>query len=370
MQNIDFFSFKDAPDALKSQWNQIFETVLESGYLIGGPIVQDFESNWASYLGVKHALGVGNGYDALFISLKILGIGPGDFVAVPSHTFMATWLAVSATGATPVGIDCDNQGLIDLHLLEKSDINFKVVIPVHMHGQMVDMERLMNWAKKEKVKVIEDCAQAHGAKIQGMYAGTWGDIGAFSFYPTKNLGAAGDAGAIVTNDTSLYVRARGFANYGSEVGQKYSYESLGINSRLDPIQAGLLNINLSYLENWNEARREIACLYEELLQKNNIPYLDQTPESVFHHFIIFSKKRDLTRELLLRSGIKTEIHYPEPAQISHEKITKTLNRDIPRNAIQLSRNSLSLPMYPWLPKESVIEIVNTLKEPAILSSII
>jgi dTDP-4-amino-4,6-dideoxygalactose transaminase len=220
------------------------------------------------------------------------------------------------------------------------------------------------------MKVIEDCAQAHGAMIQGKFAGTWGDTGAFSFYPTKNLGAAGDAGAIVTNDSSLHLKAREFANYGSIAGKKYKYDSLGINSRLDPIQAGFLNINLRHLDNWNEDRRKIARLYEELLQKNGIAYLDQTPESVFHHFIMFSKNRDVTRELLLTSGIKTEIHYPEPAQLSYEKITKTQNRQIPSNATQLSRNSLSLPIYPWLTKEYVIEIVETLKKPEIYSSII
>ena len=200
---IDFFSYKSAPADLKKEWQLAISEVIDSGQFIGGAAVSNFENEWSQYLGIGHAVGVGNGYDALVIALKALEIGAGDFVAVPSHTFIATWLAVDAVGATPIGIDCDASGLMDLDLLDKESVLFSAVIPVHMHGQMIDMQQLMNWARKNNTKVIEDCAQAHGASIHGKKSGTWGDIGAFSFYPTKNLGAIGDAGALVTDNDDL-----------------------------------------------------------------------------------------------------------------------------------------------------------------------
>ena len=200
--NVPYFSFDNVPVSLKNQWQVAFSEVVEDGQFIGGKFVEKFEKEWAEYLGTNFCVGVANGYDALVLSLKALGIMPGDYVAVPAHTFMATWLAVSAVGAEPIGIDCDENGLIDLSILESCKINLSAVIPVHMHGQMVDMSRLMNWATENHVRVIEDCAQAHGAEIYGKKAGTWGDIGAFSFYPTKNLGGLGDAGAVTTSDNA------------------------------------------------------------------------------------------------------------------------------------------------------------------------
>ena len=179
MGKVEFFSFKDAPESLRQEWRSAANEVFKSGYFIGGPFVEQFESEWAKYLAVRHAIGVGNGYDALVVGLKILGVGKGDLVAVPSHTFAATWLAVGAVGATPVGIDCDSSGLMDVDKLEANQLDFYAVIPVHMHGQMVDMPRLVKWAESKNVKVIEDCAQAHGAQINGKLAGTWGDFGAF-----------------------------------------------------------------------------------------------------------------------------------------------------------------------------------------------
>ena len=345
---IDFFSFDLAPKELKKEWQGAISDVLTDGQFIGGPVVSKFENEWSQYLGIKHAIGVGNGYDALVIALKTLNIGSGDFVAVPSHTFIATWLAVAAVGAKPIGIDCDSNGLMDLDLLENETSTFSAVIPVHMHGQMVDMQRLTTWAHEREIKVIEDCAQAHGAALHGKKSGTWGDIGAFSFYPTKNLGALGDAGALVTANDALADRARSIANYGSVINNKYEYQYFGINSRLDPIQAATLRVNLRYLDSWNEARKAVARKYSTGLTELGIKLFPTTPESVFHHYVAISENRTKTASLLKEQGILTEIHYPKSAE-NNFKIMKgrDLNRNSPK-ANELAERTISLPMSPWI----------------------
>lgn len=353
---VDFFSFNSAPESLKQEWKEAISRIVDSGQFIGGPSVTDFENEWSTYLDIKHTVGVGNGYDALVIALKALEIGHGDFVAVPSHTFIATWLAVAAVGAIPIGIDCDQHGLIDLQLLESEEKTFAAVIPVHMHGQMVDMPRLMKWAKANGVKVIEDCAQAHGAEIAGKKSGTWGDIGAFSFYPTKNLGALGDAGTIVTNNNEIADRVRSFANYGSMPKNKYEYQYLGVNSRLDPIQAALLSVNLRYLDSWNEVRKNTAKKYSKGLSQLGIPLFRNSEESIFHHYISISENRDLTRSLLQDSGVSTEIHYPECAENNFKKLTKLDYTRTSPASIELAKKIISLPISPWI-KESEIEYV-------------
>ena len=345
---IDFFSFDLAPKELKKEWQGAISDVLADGQFIGGPVVRAFEIEWSQYLGIKHAIGVGNGYDSLVIALRTLEIGPGDFVAVPCHTFIATWLAVSAVGATPVGIDCDSSGLIDLELLETDVTSFSAVIPVHMHGQMVDMKRLMAWAHKKKVKVIEDCAQAHGAEIHGKKSGTWGDLGAFSFYPTKNLGAIGDAGALVTANDALAERARSIANYGSVVNNKYEYLYQGVNSRLDPINAAILRINLRYLDSWNESRKAVAKKYSTGLSELGIKLFSTTPESVFHHYVAISQNRTKTSSLLKNQGVITEIHYPRSAESNFQIIKKLATKQNSSKAFELASKTLSLPLSPWI----------------------
>jgi dTDP-4-amino-4,6-dideoxygalactose transaminase len=345
---INFFSFDLAPKELKIEWQAVISDVLDAGQFIGGPEVSKFENEWSQYLGIKHAIGVGNGYDALVIALKTLDISPGDYVAVPSHTFIATWLAVAAVGAKPVGIDCDSSGLMDLDLLEKQVISFSAVIPVHMHGQMVDMQRLTTWAHERKIKVIEDCAQAHGAELYGKKSGTWGDMGAFSFYPTKNLGAIGDAGALVTANDAHAERARSIANYGSIINNKYEYQYLGINSRLDPIQAAILRVNLRYLDSWNEARKAVAKKYSTGLSELGIKPFSTTPESVFHHYVAISENRIKTASLLKDRGIATEIHYPKSAENNYQIIKGVdAKRNSPK-ANELAGKTISLPMSPWI----------------------
>jgi dTDP-4-amino-4,6-dideoxygalactose transaminase len=274
-------------------------------------------------------------------------------VAVPSHTFIATWLAIAAVGAKPIGIDCDSNGLMDLDLLEKEAISFSAVIPVHMHGQMVDMQKLMIWAHDKKVKVIEDCAQAQGAEIHGKKSGTWGDMGAFSFYPTKNLGAIGDAGALVTANDHLAQRARSIANYGSAINNKYEYQYLGINSRLDPIQASVLSVNLKYLDSWNESRKAAAKKYSTGLSEIGIKPFLTTPESVFHHYVAISENRTKSASLLKDQGVRTEIHYPQSAENSYKKINSPKTLETSRNAKRLAEKTLSLPISPWITEPEI-----------------
>lgn len=357
LMSIPFFSLTEIPSEIKAGWSNVVNETIASGRFIGGDEVQRFESNFASYLGVKHVIGVGNGYDALVIALKALGIGDGDRVAVPAHTFMATWLAVAAVGAEPIGIDCNREGLLDLDLLENLNPRPNAVIPVHMHGAMVDMDRLVNWAHKFGIYLVEDCAQAHGASQNGKKSGSWGDISAFSFYPTKNLGALGDGGAVVTDNSELAFKSRTFANYGSSIKNKYEYEQLGINSRLDTIQCALLNFNLSYLDRWNARRNEIAEVYITALKdKYEIP--QQTQSSVWHHFVILLEKRDELQRYLANNGIGTEIHYPKVAGTQYQYLKNNSASHNWSNASRISRTTISLPMSPWLKNEEIEEIVS------------
>jgi dTDP-4-amino-4,6-dideoxygalactose transaminase len=359
LMKIPFFSLTKIPTQIKVGWSDAVTETISSGRFIGGNEVQNFEFNFADYLGVKNVIGVGNGYDALVIALKALGIGNGDRVAVPAHTFMATWLAVAAVGAEPIGIDCDSTGLLDLDLLENLNPRPNAVIPVHMHGAMVNMERLTNWAHQFGVYIIEDCAQAHGASQNGKKSGSWGDISAFSFYPTKNLGALGDGGAVVTNNDELAVKSRTYANYGSSVKNKYEYEMLGINSRLDSIQSAILNFNLCKLDTWNMRRNEIAEIYINALAGTyEIPH--QTHSSVWHHFVVLTEKREELQQYLTKNGIGTEIHYPQVAGSQYQSLKNISDSNNWENASRISRSTLSLPMSPWLKNEEVEEIISVI----------
>jgi dTDP-4-amino-4,6-dideoxygalactose transaminase len=361
LDSVEFFTFKSAPNELREEWRVAISEVVDAGQFIGGPIVTKFENEWAKYLDVNHVIGVGNGYDAIVVALKVLGIGPGDFVAVPSHTFIATWLAVGAVGATPIGIDCDAHGLIDLDLLENLDLTLAAVIPVHMHGQCVDMPRLVAWSGGKDIKVIEDCAQAHGAKIGGKLVGSWGDFAAFSFYPSKNLGALGDGGALATSNDSWASKARSYVNYGSTVGDKYSYQINGINSRLDPVQAAVLSVNLKHLDAWNLRRKQIARRYNEFFLDNSIPNFQASDDSVYHHYIALSDNRDETRDVLLGHGIKTESHYPECARNSFAKFNKDSHASTSENAEKMAALTLSLPISQWMTDKEVDYVLEVIK---------
>ena len=366
---VPFFDFNQAPNSLKIEWRDAIERVIGSGQFIGGLEVTNFEKSWANYLETENAIGVANGLDAIILGLRALNIGPGSIVAIPSHTFIATWLAVDAVGATPIGIDCDSNGLMNLDLLEMIEKSIDAVIPVHMHGQMVNMERLSRWAILNEVRIIEDCAQAHGAEIHGRLAGSWGDIGAFSFYPTKNLGALGDGGIIVARDLELARRVRSLGNYGSKQSNKYAYSRKGVNSRLDPLQAAVLGVNLKYLDTWNARRREIASEFISAFSRVGIRLLVTKPEeSVWHHFIVLAENRDLARTALESLGVFTEIHYPECAEDSYAGIS-THQSSQPEIARWLAQRTLSLPISPWMSDAQVTHVLDSMTSSNVLRNI-
>lgn len=356
--NIPFYSTRDIPRNLIADYLKIFKKILEEDNLIDGRACTNFESKFGDYLEVSHVIGVGNGFDAINIGLLALGIGAGDRVAVPAHTFVATWFAVLSTGATPIGVDVDSYGQIDLNALEKID-NLKCVIPVHMHGTHCDMRRLASWAKQKSVYVIEDCAQAAGLKIQGRLAGTWGDVGAFSFYPTKNLFALGDGGAIVTDNFDLANLARSISRYGSSRDNKYEHIRLGKNSRLDSVQAGILEYNLCFLDKWNDTRKKIAETYDNALKAYALP---RPPASnhVFHHYVLSGlSNRDFLRQKMLQAGIATEIHYP---RVAADEAQSELQKNYP-NAKAIASTSISIPISPWQTQSTtdyVLEVVESL----------
>ena len=334
--------------------------VLESGNLIQGKYVREFEEGFSQFCSAKHCIGVGNGTDAIFIALKGLGIGPGDEVIVPANTFLATSEAVSMAGAKVVFVDCDPKTYnINVNLIE-SAINpkTKAVIPVHLYGQPADMESIRYIADKHGLKIIQDCAQAHGAEIDGKALSSFGDVLCFSFYPGKNLGAYGDAGAIATNDKDLATRARMFANHGRIL--KYDHEFEGVNSRMDGIQGAVLNVKLKYLPKWTEERRMNAELYNQLLQEVEgiiTPYVSPNLKHVYHLYVIRVKRRNELQSYLKENGIASGIHYP--IALPNLQVYRYLGHeptDFPA-ASRYQYEILSLPMYPELSQEIIGYIV-------------
>lgn len=289
--------------------------VIESGWYVGGTEVISFEKEFAAYLGATYAFGVGSGTDAIAVALRACGVGSGDMVATVSLTAVGTIAAIELAGATPILVDINPlRFTLDSDLLEQllSSHPIRAIIPVHLYGQPANMQRIVDLAARYKVYVIEDCAQAHGAEIMGQKCGTWGHVGAFSFYPTKNLGAMGDAGAVVTNDTELAKRIELLREYGWK--ERFISTIPGMNSRLDPVQAAILRVKLQYLDMANNRRQEIACRYEAVLRQTDIVSPDTMPEAqhVYHQYVVRSSNRDAFREHLRRNRIQTAVHYPQP----------------------------------------------------------
>jgi dTDP-4-amino-4,6-dideoxygalactose transaminase len=361
MAKVPFVAFSQIPAQTKDAWKQSASEVIDAGYFVGGHKVSQFEKEWAKVIGVDFAVGVGNGLDGLVIALKAVGVTKGDFVAVPSHTFIATWNAVLLVGATPVGIDVDRYGLMNLDELESFPKELKAVIPVHMHGMMVDMQRLQFWARKENVMVIEDASQAHLAKLAGKYAGNWSDIGVFSLYPSKNLGALGDAGVTTTNSLQYADAIRSYSNYGASNHDKYLHESFGVNSRLDSMQAAFLSVNLSNLEEWNSRRQALAGLYIKHLETSKSLRLLNTGEvdSVWHHFPVLTNERDLVQAELKKVEIQTEIHYPNLAALEYQHITNGEELGFPMGE-ELANTILSLPISPWHTDDQILYVCKEL----------
>jgi len=313
MMKVAFVNLKSQYASIKEEIDKAILNVIQDSAFIGGKYLKSFEKNFANYIGVKYCIGVGNGTDALFIALKTLGIGKNDEVITAANTFIATAEAITLTGAKVVFVDCtENTYNIDTQKIEKAITDkTKAIIPVHLYGQPADMDTILEIAKKHNLFVIEDAAQAHGAKYKGRNVGTFGDCACFSFYPGKNLGAYGDAGAVVTNNDLLASKVRMFANHGRK--EKYNHEFEGINSRLDGLQAAILNVKLKYLDLWNNRRRVIAKIYdEELKDIVIIPSVLPDVIHVYHLYVIRVKNRNKVRELLAEKGISTGIHYPTP----------------------------------------------------------
>lgn len=357
MRRIRFLDLGQAYHELKAELDIAAQRVMNSGWYILGEELEAFESEFAEYCGARYCVGVGNGLDALHLILRAYGIGPGDDVIVPSHTFIATWLAVTYAGAKPVPVETPDDAtytispeLIEAAITPKT----RAIIPVHLYGRPADMAPIKRIAARHGLKVIEDAAQAHGARFQGRRAGSLGDAAAFSFYPAKNLGAFGDGGAITTSDAELAAKLRSLRNYGSSA--KYVHDMIGLNSRLDPLQAAILRVKLRHLDEWNARRLSLAECYRQCLAGTNVllPAKSDGFESVFHLFVIRTPHRDMLQAGLKEAGIETLIHYPIPPH--KQGAYGSMQDDILSVAERLSREVLSLPMGPHLSIDDVCEV--------------
>lgn len=352
---VPFLDFAAIHAELRPELDAAYGRVVDSNHLILGAEVEQFEREFAAYCEAEHAIGVGNGLDALFLTLKAMDIGPGDEVIVPSNTYIATWLAVSYAGATPVPVEPDSATYnLDPALIEAAITpRTRAIMPVHLYGQPADMDPIMEIARRHKLKVIEDAAQAHGARYHGRRVGTLGDAAGFSFYPGKNLGALGDGGAIVTNDAELARRLRMLRNYGSSV--KYHNEVKGFNTRLDELQAAFLRAKLKGLDAGNERRRAVAARYLESMADTGLvlPFVPEWAEPVWHLFVVRSGERQALQAELGARGIGTVIHYPIPPhrQPAYAEL------GMPEGSLPvceaIHREVLSLPIWPQMQAEQI-----------------
>jgi dTDP-4-amino-4,6-dideoxygalactose transaminase len=335
-----------------------------------GKEVELFEKEFASFCGTKYAVGVNSGTDALFLSLKAIGIKEGDSVIVPVNTFIATAFAVVYTGAKPIFVDCSEEDFnLDLSQLEdvlkkyKNKFNIKAIMPVHLYGQCCNMDEVVNLAKKYELLIVEDACQAHGAKVKNKPAGSFGECAAFSFYPSKNLGCFGDGGIVVTNNESIYNKICILRNYGQK--EKYIHLELGYNSRLDNLQAGILRVKLKYLEQWNQQRIELANYYIEKLSLNKnivLPKVKNDKKHIWHLFVIRTKQRDELRKYLAENGVETGIHYPVPLHLTPSfKWLGYKPGDFPI-AEKFSNEILSLPIFPGMTKDEIDYVIEVIQK--------
>lgn len=361
---VPFLDLKAPHVELHSELEDAFRRVLESGWYILGAEVEAFEGEFAAYCEAQHCVGVANGLDALHLALLALGVGPGDEVIVPSNTYIATWLAVSQCGAIPVPVEPDDATFnIDPARIEAAITGrTRAILPVHLYGQPADLDPILAIARKHGLKVLEDGAQAHGARYKGRRLGGHGDAVAWSFYPGKNLGAMGDGGAVTTNDPAIADRLRVLRNYGSRV--KYVNETRGFNSRLDPLQAAFLRTKLRQLDRWNDARRNIAGHYLRALADTGLvlPVVPDWAEPVWHLFVVRSNARDQLQQQLDRAGIGTMIHYPIPPHLQKAYQELGFAEGAFPIAERMAGQVLSLPMGPHLGDESVRHVINALRE--------
>jgi dTDP-4-amino-4,6-dideoxygalactose transaminase len=349
---------------LKDELDAAVSRMLSSGWYVLGAEIAAFEEEFAAHVGVKHCIGVGNGLDALHLALRAMNVGSGDEVIVPSNTYIATWLAVSYAGATPVPVEPDLRTYnLDPALIEAAITpHTRAILPVHLYGQPANMDPICEIAQRYGLWVLEDSAQAQGARYRGRRVGGVGHAAGWSFYPAKNLGAFGDAGAVTTNDDGLADRLRELRNYGSKV--KYVNEERGFNSRLDEIQAAVLRVKLRHLDSWNDRRRRIAAQYLDLLHQTDLvlPWVETWADPVWHLFVVRSQQRDQLMRRLQEAGIGVLIHYPIPPHL--QAAYRDLDR--PRGSFPVSemihQEVLSLPIGPHLDEAQAASVVATLKE--------
>ncbi len=362
---IPFFDFHSAYQELEVKIAGAINHVMAGGQYILGPEVEAFENEFAQYCGTKYAIGCSNGLDALKLILMAAAIGAGDEVIVPAHTFAATWLAVSLVGATPVGVDVDEKTCnLSVQAIEAAITpRTRAILAVHLYGRLADVAKLRSIADKHALLLIEDAAQAHGASLEGRRAGAFGDAAGFSFYPTKNLGAYGDAGAVTTHDATLASRIRRLRNYGSSV--KYQHESLGLNARLDELQAAILRVKLPYLDRWNRERQSIACAYRQALEAVDSlslpPFKENDTNHVWHLYVIKTPWRDQLQNALSSSGVQTLIHYPIPPHLQEAFLYLNYRPGEFPVAERICSSVLSLPMSPKLNLSSVQSITEKIR---------
>jgi dTDP-4-amino-4,6-dideoxygalactose transaminase len=345
-----------------SDFQNSFKETLENGWYILGKKVSDFEKEFSTYCNTKYCVGVANGLDALIMAIRVLSFSEGDEVIVPSNTYIATILAIVHNKLKPVLVEPElsTYNIDPQKIEEKITKRTRAILVVHLYGKVCNMDPIISLAEKHNIKIIEDCAQAHGATYKNKKAGTFGAFGAFSFYPTKNLGAIGDGGALTTNDENLATQIRILRNYGSQV--KYYNEEVGFNSRLDEIQAAFLSVKLRYLHKINEHKRKLASIYMQELKPDFIkPVLDKEYNDVYHIFNIRHPKRDKLKSYLLENGIKTEIHYPV-APNKQKAMIGILDKQETPIAEEIHNTTLSLPISFFHKEEDILKVADAMNK--------
>lgn len=361
---VPFLDLKAAYQEVGGDITEAIQRVLESGRYILGEEVEAFEAEYATYCHAKYCVGVASGLDGLHLALRALGVGDGDEVIVPSNTYIATWLAVTHCGARPVPVEPrpDTYNLDPDRIQAAITPRTRVILPVHLYGQPVELESIIEIARRADLKVLEDAAQAHGARYRGEPIGAHGDAVAWSFYPGKNLGALGDGGAVTTNDPTIADKVRILRNYGSRV--KYENEIRGFNSRLDPIQAAVLRVKLGHLDNWNARRTGIAKTYSEGLRHLGLtlPTVADGIDPAWHLYVVRSPAREQLAAVLKRLDVEFLVHYPIPPHLSGAYRDSGYGRGTYPLAEQLSAEVLSLPMGPHLTVEAARTVIKACRE--------
>jgi len=362
---VPFLNLNPIHKALRAEMVNAFKRVYDNNWFILGENLDEFENNYARFNGTNYALGVSNGLDALYLSLKAIGVGPGDEVIVPSNTFIASVLAISYASATPIFVEPS----IETYNINPNEIEraissrTKAIMPVHLYGQACEMDAIMKIARKYDLYVIEDNAQAHGASFKNKKTGSWGHLNATSFYPGKNLGALGDGGAITSDDEELAEKIKMLRNYGSK--EKYKHNIIGYNKRLDELQAAFLNIKLQYLNEWTKERQKIASRYDEELNAVGdliVPKVHPDSDHVYHLYVIRTNKRDSLKEYLSTKNIDTLIHYPIPPHLQEAYSNLDYKVGSFPIAEKLSNTSLSLPLWPGIEEKQVNYVIKNIRE--------